>query len=451
MRQTPIEVLADWASKLSSSDVPPEQRRLARLRVLDTIGLIAAAAPGPAARSLADWSQAHSGAGAATIITTGRSSPPAVAALVHGALAHARDFDDTFPETVVHPGSIVVSTALAVGEARDASFDDLTTAIVLGYELAARLGDVAGRGFHARGFHATSVVGPIAAAGTAGRILGLDASAMADALSLATSMSGGLLAFLGDGGWSKWLHTGWSAHGGITAAELAACNFRGPRQALDHRYGLYASFLGSRPDNMDALSDGLGTTWKGAQAAAKYFPCAHVIQPFIEAALALRAQGLVTAENLTTLQCIVAPWALPIVGMPRETKIAPRNDLEAIASLPFMVAAAIADGRVDLGTLDAAALHRAEVRRLAERVVCNVDEALATAFDGRLEARTTSGATITRDVSSTAPDENRLVAKFRTNTHHQTKMDHTGLERSILREAPAVRAIIASAAVHATR
>src|SRR5262249_33004405 len=152
--------------------VPAEQQALVRLRLLDSIGLIAAAAAHPAGESLLAWAHANPGTGA-TVLPTGTPAAPAVAALVHGSLAHARDFDDTFPETIVHPGSTVVATTLAAGEAGNARFDQLVTAVVVGYEIAARLGAAAGRGFHARGFHATGVVGPIAAAGAAGRILGL--------------------------------------------------------------------------------------------------------------------------------------------------------------------------------------------------------------------------------------------------------------------------------------
>src|SRR6185312_13619196 len=107
---------------------------------------------------------------------------------------------------------------------------------------------------------------------------------------LATSMSSGLLAFLGDGGWSKWLHTGWSAHGCLIAAQLASTGFRGPRQGLDHRYGLYGAFLGKPDADLSALTEGLGATWLGAGAQAKLYPCAHVIQPYIDAALALRQE-----------------------------------------------------------------------------------------------------------------------------------------------------------------
>ena len=74
----------------------------------------------------------------------------------------------------------------------------------------------------------------------------LDAGQLADAMGLATSISSGLLAFLGDGGWSKWLHTGWSAHGGLTAAQLAGtAQFHGPRQVGSiTASGLRGAFLG---------------------------------------------------------------------------------------------------------------------------------------------------------------------------------------------------------------
>ncbi len=438
---TPLETIADWASRTAAAEIPDAQHALTRLRLLDTLGLIAAAADHPAGRSLAAWSAAETGAGA-TVLISGRQAAPAMAALVHGSLAHARDFDDTFPDTVVHPGSTVIAVTLAAGERADANFDDLTSAIVVGYELAGRLGAVAGRGFHARGFHATGIVGPIAAAAAAGRMLRLDASAMADALGLTTSMSGGLLAFLGDGGWSKWLHTGWSAHGGLIAAEIAGQAFRGPRHALDHRYGLYGAFLGEPEARLDVLTEGLGHTWRGADARPKQYPCAHVIEPYLDAALALRADGRVSLETVQSLECVLAPWALPIVGEPRDTKVAPRNDLEAIASLPFMLAAALADGRVDLGTLQPETIARPELRDLAQRIMCVADAALGTGFDGRMEIALRSGERLSRPVALAEPSEQRLIAKFRANTAHLPAPAIAALEGAVLHEKPPVRALV---------
>jgi len=416
---TALDDLAQWISTLSPDRIPDEQHRLARMRLLDTFGLIAAALDHAAGRSLREWAKANAG-GSATVIGSKAPALPAAAALVHGSLAHARDFDDTFIESVVHPGSTVVAAALAVAEAADAPFETLTAAITVGYEVAARLGAVAGRGFHARGFHATGIVGPIAAAAAAGYVKRLDASQLADAMGLATSMSSGLLAFMADGGWSKWLHTGWSAHGGVTAAELAATGFRGPRHGIDHRYGLYGAFLGKPDAELTGLTDGLGQTWLGATAHAKLYPCAHVIQPYIDAALAVRAEKFsienVSIESITAVRCVMAPWAIPIVAEPRAAKIAPRNDLEAIASLPFMVAAAWIEGRVDLKTLDQTTIDTPEIRAMAARVVCAADPALGSGFDGRMDVTFHHGDPLSRTVGIAPPGEARIIAKFNANT-----------------------------------
>jgi 2-methylcitrate dehydratase PrpD len=416
---TALEDLAAWIGGLTPSQIPNEQHRLARMRLIDTFGLIAAAADHDAGKSLRRWAGASPGTGA-TLLLGGTPALPATAALVHGSLAHARDFDDTFAESVVHPGSTVIATVLAMGETIDASFETLTAAITVGYEVAARLGAVAGRDLHARGFHATGIFGPIAAAAAAGTVTGLNPPQLADAMGLATSMSSGLLAFLGDGGWSKWLHTGWSAHGGVIAAELAATGFRGPHHGLDHRYGLYGAFLGKPDAELCGLTDGLGQSWLGASANAKLYPCAHVIQPYIDGALALRAGKFATEnisiEAIAAVRCIMAPWAIPIVAEPRPIKIAPRNDLDAIASLPFMVAAALIEGRVDLKTLNQATIERSDIRNLAARIVCVADPALGSGFDGHMDITFRSGGPASRPVGLKPPDEARIVAKFRANT-----------------------------------
>jgi 2-methylcitrate dehydratase PrpD len=440
---TPLEDIAAWAGRLRPSDIPGDQHALVRLRLLDTLGLIAAAAGEPPGRSMLQWAKAHAGAGDATIVADSSRTSPSAAALVHGTLAHARDFDDTFPDSVVHPGSVVVPAALATGEATDASFEDLSTAIVLGYEIAARLGKVAGRGFHARGFHATGVVGPIAAAAAAGYLLRADGRAMADALALATSMSSGLLAFLADGGWSKWLHTGWAAHGGIIAAELAREGFRGPRHAFEHAGGLFAAFAGGETAQaLSPLTEGLGSQWLGASAAPKYYPCAHVIHPFLDAALALRRQGC-GVEELRSIHCTVAPWAFPIVCVPREAKIAPQSDLEAIASLPFMLAAALADGRVDLDTLAPASIRRADIARLAARIDCESDEKLGRGFDGVLTIVGSHGEVKRYPVALAPTDAERTRHKFRSNARRLYTADAAdALERGLIEGQPTAREII---------
>jgi 2-methylcitrate dehydratase PrpD len=444
MPVTALESLAEGIAALTPERIPEQQHRQARLRLIDTLGLIAAAADHAAGQSLRAWAAANPGAGA-TVIVSGRPASPAVAALVHGSLAHARDFDDTFADTVIHPGSTIIAATLAVAEETDAPFAAVSSAITIGYEVAARLGAVAGRKFHARGFHATGLIGPIAAAAAAGHVIGLDAARLADAMGLATSMSSGLLAFLGDGGWSKWMHTGWSAHGGIVAAQLAAHGFRGPRQALDHRYGLYGAFLGEAEIDLSAVTAGLGKSWRGDSAQAKLYPCAHVIQPYIDAALALRESDRALATSLKSLRCILAPWAMPIVGEPRDIKTRPRNDLEAIASLPFMVAAALIDGRVDLRTLEPATIQREDLRSLASRIHCEADASLGSGFDGRMEFAGGDGRQQMRAVGIVPLAEERIIAKFRANTAGRGQAACEALLQLLRQNAPGGRELVAAA------
>jgi 2-methylcitrate dehydratase PrpD len=415
------ERLAAWSAALQWSDVPGEQRALVGLRVLDTAGLILAGCETEAARALSEFALEEN---------------PAMAALVYGSLAHCRDFDDTFLDSVVHPGSTVVGTALALGEALRAPDEEIATAIVAGYEAAARIGTVAGRRFHARGFHATGVVGPLSAALVAARLYRLPAAATADALGLAASMSGGLMAFVDDGTWSKWLHAGWSAHGGIIAAQLADRGFRGPRGVLDGRHNLFAAFIGLPAPGVGELCGDLGLRWAGGAAHFKYYPCAHVIQPYLDAAIALRERHRFAAEAIERVTCAIAPWAVPIVCTPRAPKLRPQSDMDAIASLPYQVAVALADGRVELDALGPACRARAQVLALAERIEHAADESLRDGFNGRIVIALKSGEVLQGAVSSAPPERAKVLAKFRANARRAVEKDTAAaLERALTAHA----------------
>jgi 2-methylcitrate dehydratase PrpD len=404
--------LADWAAALRWPEIPAEQRALVPLRVLDTVGLILAGAETPAATAVVAVARAQGTAAESTVLGVDAKLPAAAAALAHGTIAHCRDFDDTFQDSVVHAGSVVVSAALALGEARRAAAADIGAALVAGYEAAARVGGVAGRRFHQRGIHATGVVGPIAAAVAASRILALDGERTASAIGLAASMSGGLMAFMADGAWSKWLHCGWAAQGGIVAAALAERGFRGPLSALDGRHNLFAALLAGETLELAPMTSGLGVEWRGGAAQFKSYPCAHVIQPYIDGALAIAAGESLMPSDIAMVRCDIAPWAAAIVCEPRAAKLRPASELEAIASLPYQLAAALTLGRVGLEALEAPMRSRDDLASLAMRIVHREDAALGHGFDGRLMIETRSGRRFERAVTSMPPDATALRAKF---------------------------------------
>lgn len=111
MRGAPsaLTELAAWCAALDWRAVPEAQRALVPLRVLDTAGLVAAGSATDAVRAALGFAESEGGAGAAALWFRAAHLPASRAALVHGVAAHCRDFDDTFTDSVVHPGSVVVS------------------------------------------------------------------------------------------------------------------------------------------------------------------------------------------------------------------------------------------------------------------------------------------------------------------------------------------------------
>ena len=199
---------------------------------------------------------------------------------------------------------------------------------------------------------------------------------------------------------------------------------------------------------LPAITQDLGTTWAGAGAQFKLYPCAHVIHPFIEASLTARRDGGIVPAVVGRIVCRIPPWAMPIVAEPRPPKIAPRNDLEAIASLPFMVAAALADGEVTLATLAADHIARADIRQLAARIDCEADPALVAGFDGTMDIVATTGER--RHMAAVLPPagRERVTAKFRANAALGGMTRAAELEDALLDGGIGVGELMAMAVLH---
>ena len=223
------------------------------------------------------------------------------------------------------------------------------------------------------------------------------------------------MAFQADGAWSKWLHVGWAAQGGVVAADLAVRGLRGPMAALDGPGNLFAAMLAGETVGQAGLTRGLGAEWKGGGARFKYYPCAHVIQPYIDAALSLRREHALAAPDIAEVRCAIAPWAIPIVCEPRAARTAPATELDAIASLPYMVAHALVEGEVGLSALAQNARERADLRDLAARVLHEPDASLGQGFDARLSIRNRAGRAVTATAHAAEIDADRLAAKFAAN------------------------------------
>jgi 2-methylcitrate dehydratase PrpD len=366
-----------WASSLGFEDVPQDVVEATKLRVLDVIGLSLAGAETPFGRSTRAAAIALSPPGPCRVLGTGDKVGVTAAAFANGAFSQALEFDDTHNESIVHMSSPTVAAALALSGIVPVSGRDLITAVALGNEISCRAGSVASGQFHKRGFHPTGLFATFGVTYLASRLLGLDAHQTAQAAGICGSFASGLLQCWVDGTQTKFLHPGWAAQSGITAAVLAREGTTGPAEVFEGRFGLFASHLqdGGASCDYRRISAGLGKHWESRNSSFKPFPAAHVLHPYISAILRLRDNHRISAADVERIECRVTEFIVGIVCEPTEEKFAPASDSHGRVSLQYSLAEALTHGSLNKNAYRAGSLRNPDILDLARRVSYYVDPA----------------------------------------------------------------------------
>ena len=341
--------LAEFMAGVSLDSMPADLIAHAKLLIVDVLGVALVSSQ----RDFADVTRTAMSGGSspwmASIIGGYKRAPLRDAALVNGVLMHGLDFDDSYMPGIVHPTAISLPTALATGEAYARSSRDVLAAYIAGLEIACRLG-VAMGGLQGSGFHATSIIGHFVSALVAGKLMGLSTAQMISAQGVAASTAGGLKVYLEDGAWSKRLHAGWAATGGISAALLAQSGFFGPTRPYEGRLGVFDTILsptGRSPD-LDRALEGLGETWLSLDIALKPYPVCHYIHGCAEAAILHFGEHGTPAEEIERVVALVPPPAMGVVCEPHEAKVAASNEYEVKFSTQHVVARCLVSGRFTL-------------------------------------------------------------------------------------------------------
>jgi 2-methylcitrate dehydratase PrpD len=367
--------LAIWASSLGFEDLPEDVVEATKLRVMDVIGLSLAGAETPFGRSTRAAALVLSPQGPCRVLGTGDRVGVTAAAFANGAFSQALEFDDTHNESIVHMSSPAVAAALALSEIGPVSGRDLITAVALGNEISCRVGSVASGQFHKRGFHPTGLFATFGITYLASKLLGLDARQMAQAAGICGSFASGLLQCWVDGTQTKFLHPGWAAQSGITAAVLAREGTTGPAEVFEGRFGLFASHLqdGGKLANYGRIGDNLGTHWESRNSSFKPFPAAHVLHPYISAILRLRRQHGISSADVEHIECPVTEFIVGIVCEPTEEKFAPASDSHGRVSLQYSLAEALVQGSLGKNAYRSDSLRNPDILALARRVHYVVD------------------------------------------------------------------------------
>src|SRR5919112_902185 len=287
--------------------------------------------------------------------------------------------DDVDRASVIHPAAVVVPAALAVAERTGASGRDLLAAVVLGYEVAIRVGESVGK-THYFHWHNSSTCGVFGAAAAAGWLLDLDQQRMTWALGNAGTQAGGLWEFIADGAMSKVLHTGRAAANGVLAAELGALGFTGARQILEGRQGFFAA---TSPDgNRAAVTAGLGDGWKLPGSSIKPYPSCRHTHSAVDATLALRREHGVSLDDVDRIEIDAYQSTLDLTDNPT-----PAHPYAAKFSVHYCVARALADGALRPSDFTPVLIAEPTLRDLMQRTTARLDPELNALAPQQLPAR----------------------------------------------------------------
>ncbi|MGZ5236248.1 MAG: MmgE/PrpD family protein [Caldimonas sp.] len=302
----------------------------------------------------------------ATVLGRAEQVDIASAALLNGITSHTFDFDDTHLKTIIHPAGPVASAVLALAELRGAGGRDVIDALVLGIDVACRIGNAMYPDHYDRGWHITGSTGMLGAAAGCSRLLRLDERQTAMALGIAASQPIGFREQFGT--MTKPFHPGGAARAGLFSALLANHGFTASARALEAPRGLVQVVSDKRA--WHEASDELGERFEISFNTYKPFACGIVIHPSIDACTQLRAQGI-APEQVERIELRVHSLVLELTG-----KKEPKDGLQGKFSVYHGAAVGLIHGRAGEHEFSDEVVNDPRVVALRNKVHAAVDDAV---------------------------------------------------------------------------
>lgn len=352
-----------------AKDLPPRVTRLTKRFILDTLAVTLAGGRAPGCQQILDQLAAWGGKPEAFVAGGGRLPAP-YAALANSLMGHALDYDDTHEPADVHAFSVVLPAVLACAEvAGRATGPDLIAATAIGTDIAYRLG-IAIKVY--RGWHPSATCGIFGGALAAGRILGLDRTALHNAAGIAYSLASGNFQCILDGSLTKRLQPAFAARGAVEAAILAHRGVTGAKEVLEGKFGFFPLYEAGAYER-SALHDRLGERFEVEGTSMKPYPSCRFCHPVVDAVLGMPEEVHIAPEDVESVTVEMPPEAHDYVGGPYEPGDSPQ--VSAQFNTAYNVAVALLRRRLGPQevSLEAATDPRAIALAKKVRTVTNDD------------------------------------------------------------------------------
>jgi 2-methylcitrate dehydratase len=257
----------------------------------------------------------------------------------------------------------------------------------------------------------------------AGRMLGLSEDQMVAAAGISGSSHftlGGVVA----GHLTNMKNTAdpMATEAGVRAALLAREGYTGPVEVIEGKEGLY-EVLNNVEWSTDTLVDGLGEKFLITECSYKAFPTEALTHQPITAALNICRDHGIAAEDVAEIHVRTTTRGADILSDP--SKYQPTTKETADHSLPYCIAAAVADGNVLPSSFEEEKLRDPRIWALLPKIKVVADAEIDDLFPAVKRAivriTTTDGAAYEEQVDhakgspQNPMSDEEIVAKFRAN------------------------------------
>ena len=410
--------LAERSAALSFDQLPDDVVAMARLCVLDWLGVTVVGSGEPAPQILLRTLAPDAVAEGASVIGHGIRVNPLQAALVNGTSSHVLDFDDVNATLIGHPSVAILGAVFALAESLHSSGPEFLCAFVAGYETACRVAAAVGPLSYLRGFHHTGTIGTLGAAAACSRLLSLDAQRTTMALALAATQAAGLGCMVGT--MSKSFHAGKACENGLLAALLAQNGFTAHESAIEGPKGFAATASGECNAAAALAEPPLG--WHISNNLFKFDASCYMTHSTLASIRELRAQRQLNIDEVAEIRLHLGELEFATCALPK-----PTTGLEVKFSVAHLAAMAALDRSTMV--IDDAAAGDPAVIALRDKVAVTDDGTSGAPTHVEVTLNDGSRQTTAHDVNTPERDlvlqRRRVEEKFRTIT-----TPHLGADRA---------------------
>jgi len=349
-----LDRISEFACDLQFKDIPVKVVDRAKWLLLDSFGVMLAGSSEQRIIQLSQTLEKKGSKGKSLFITNGYRGDAADAAMINATSACAHVLDEGHKYARGHVGTYILPSVLAVAEEVGANFESLLTAIVIGYEIAARFG-MACRVHES--MHPSGTWGTIGAAAAVARMLKMSQSDIrstmnvAAPLMLTTSWQAAT-----QGATVRDLYSGQGAANAVMAPRFVQAGFTGCEDDVSHVLGKVIS----HQFNAQTVHQTLGVEWELLRNYFKIHACCRNFQSGIDAALALIKRHQLKSSDIEKITAHT--FSIPVRD---NAEINPINVLAAKESFPVSLALTLQHAICDQSVFTAEKIYDSEIKRLA--------------------------------------------------------------------------------------